>query len=377
MDKKNNMGKALEGYVVLFPGSVAEAMEQSLSPNSSSRSGDDPDPDTVRVVVQNLGGTIAYAEKPPPGSVWGDNNDDAAKATHEYVPKGRSPQTQLPQLGLMELREHATSALQRLTDFYLAQKRVALLPQVTTGAGDADTSSRYFGQPWMPKDMEWPTYGAEAIPMTFVLQLNVATLPDEVRTRLGNEGLLLFFHVGNEGDYPMDDDDNRSMSTVCVVSLTEEGECRAAPEGVKVSTPFLIDGWKEVADYPSYEDASLLDGYTECEISSPEVLLEFIGKGENLRNVSEREILDTPNHPLAPLHCIAADKLGGWPAWEQGNETPNAPSGVPMEYVMQVGYEGFKLPTETETSVAWPTWGRGHIFRSPEDGSFVYVWACD
>lgn len=69
--------------------------------------------------------------------------------------------------------------------------------------------------------------------------------------------------------------------------------------------------------------------------------------------------------------------MGGWPRWEQDDDTPQNQNGTRMIDLMQIGHEGLLLGDSDFKSIKWPTWGRGQIFFSPTTGEFKYVWACD
>jgi uncharacterized protein YwqG len=250
-------------------------------------------------------------------------------------------------------------------------KRDAFIPEVDPNASAPDKGSRYFGSPWMPAGMEWPHDGDA--PMSFVLQLDLATIPWRPEG-MPETGLLLFFHAEEYND-PED------QSFVVIVDQSSEGGLREAPDDeVAESSALPIIGWRKTVDVPHWEsrhdiegldddDDDLLDyGYQRDESGRHELITGDDGKGYEEADLVKRGVL-----PLA--HTFSGDKIGGWPYWEQGDDTPEDTDGTKWTYFMQVAYEGLRDPKIDNSSYAWPTWGTGHIYV--HKGQFMYVWACD
>lgn len=372
------MAWSLNGSVVLLEGSVEDAMKEVFSTPATAEGGvtlENPTVDMIRVVVQNLGGQIAYAEKPPAGSVYGDTNPDPSTATHEYVRSGASALTNLPQLTLSELKNRVQELLIHMRVFYTHHERSAYIPTLAAIEGE-EHASRYFGRPWLPNDFVWPVRGEANEPMKFVAQFNIASLPSEVAAICGGEGLLVFFH-DDGGDYPEGPGiiDNRSLSHVRVVHTNVAGGIRHEGHNEPGQT-YTITGWQAVKDHPHSESRRALEGYDDTtDYVQVETLVEFLEGGKNFNKIEEAQLRDDQEHTMASFHCFSCDKVGGWPAWEQGDETPVDSTGKPMTYVMQIGYEGLLLPPTDLSDVSWPTWGRGHIFYSAHDQEFIYLWS--
>lgn len=250
-------------------------------------------------------------------------------------------------------------------------KRDAFVPQVNPSATAIDDKgSRYFGNPWMPAGMEWPHDGDA--PMSFVLQLDLATIPWKPEG-MPDKGLLLFFHAEEYND-------PEEQSLIVIVDQFLEGGLREAPDDeVPQSRPLPIIGWRKTVDVPHWEsryaiegldddDDDQLDyGYQRSE-SGGDLITGMDGKGYEEADLVAGDVV-----PLA--HTFSGDKIGGWPYWEQGDDTPEDPDGARWTYFMQVGYEGLRDPKIDDRSFNWPTWGTGHIYF--HKGKFMYVWACD
>jgi Uncharacterized protein conserved in bacteria len=251
-------------------------------------------------------------------------------------------------------------------------KREAFIPKIDIEAEASEKGSRYFGAPWMPTDMEWPYDGD--IPMNFVLQLDLATVPWRPEG-MPNKGLLLFFHAEeyNEPDL---------QSLLVVVDSEGEGGLRNPPvaQGVYVNPALPISGWQKTVDTPSYESRYDIEGLADEDFEHIEDGcyhdeqrgLELI-LGEDGSGYDENQLVQTDTLPVS--HTFAGDKIGGWPFWEQGDDTPEDEDGNRWAYFMQVGYAGIRGVSLDKVAIDWPTWGTGHIYF--HEGEFLYVWACD
>lgn len=318
----------------------------------------------IRCDIERMGGEIAYAK--PPQRPYANYGRKLEEATHELVLDGADATTDLPKFSKVEIAARMASSHGDIAAFIEPHIRTAYIPVVAV-TDTPSTETRYFGRPWMPEDMEWPELDGD--PMHFVMQVDLATLPQKVGAVDPASGLLLFFH-GEEYD-----PDSQSM--LVVVDTSKPGGLRDLPEGVPENPALAICEWKEVIDFPWGDDADELDGYEEYE----DILTDFggctIGKytGTDGVEYTEKDGIEKGVRPL--FTTFGCDKLGGWPYWEQGNETPDDRDRNPMEYLMQIGHEGIILGEIDQDTINWPTWGRGHIFVSPATGEFKYVWACD
>jgi uncharacterized protein YwqG len=202
------------------------------------------------------------------------------------------------------------------------------------------TCSKYFGNPWMYENEEWPLISGT--PSIFVLQLNIETLPKEMSEELGGKGLLQFFYETNDYD----------SYIVRIVDLTKPGKVLKQPkvEGYKIPKEKIIIDWKEYVDYPHAEDLEEQPGYKE---------LEQLVQGNNLYI---NELL--PN-------TYQGDKLGGWPFWTQASEGTDG-----YIYQLDAGsfYGGVKVPAHAPNLFASD--GTGHIFIDKDSKEGEFLWAC-
>lgn len=319
--------------------------------------------DQARCTIQQLGGDIAYAK--PPLAPWSHPGPDKSEATHEFVPEGGKSLTSLPSITEKSLSELKSLAHSEFIKFLEPHKRVCFVPRVQS-TSSTTLESRYYGLPWMPQDMEWPTF--EGSPMNFVLQLNTKNLPEEWSSKI-KPGLLLFFHADQGSG--VDD------SSLILVDPSKDGALRPTPKGLKENPALTIVGWEKVSDYPWNETYRSFPGFEKFV----DVSMGFgsshagmaLGVDGNLH--SEKSVLEKKMEVLP--YTFECDKLGGWPRWEQGDETPHDREGQKMDFLMQVGFEGILFGLPEQTKIHWPTWGRGQIFFSTRTQEFKYVWACD
>lgn len=219
--------------------------------------------------------------------------------------------------------------------------------------------SKYFGTVWMEKDEQWPCLDdAGKMPALCVLQLNISTLPDEYKNKLGGSGLLQFFYQYNDGAYGSD-------SLVRKITNFENGGFVSQPleSGAKQYKEKTIIDWKSTKDYPhpqEFEESDEIEEILEGEDYDLDELLELTEE----------------------YNCIQGDKLGGWPFYTQGVENFG-------NFIFQIDagcfYDGKKFPANAKELFAGD--GTGHIFieefgefesseELADEDVYVFNWAC-
>ena len=233
------------------------------------------------------------------------------------------------------------------------------VPQVAPG-DSGPTASKYFGAPWLADGENWPEVTGE--PARFVLQLDVATLPAPMRALLGGQGLLQFFYqTGGGASWPKD---MRDLALVRLVhpdrvsggAVPQPEDAIDDIEGPRL--PLAIVGWEERSDLPRSEDYRLLR----------------IGRK---LDAAFKNLEDGPDDEIDEAY--QGDKLGGWPFWTQGNETPKDRRGRLMIPVYQIDagcfFDGLAVPAHAPGLFAGD--GTGHIFVSADDPhELCFLWAC-
>ena len=174
--------------------------------------------DQVRCAIEQMGGEIAYAK--PPAKHHANYGCKPEAATHELVADGADAVTELPKFSKAQIFGRKASSHADIEAFIGPHIRTAYVP-VVVAVEDQSTETRYFGRPWMPKDMEWPEL--EGKPMHFVMQVDLSSLPKKEAALGDTSGLLLFFH-GEEYD-------PENQSLLVVVDTSTPGGLRDLPGG--------------------------------------------------------------------------------------------------------------------------------------------------
>ena len=271
--------------------------------------------------------------------------------------------------------------------------------------------SKYFGIPWMPKGGRWPTF--EKTKMTFLLQLDLSELPAEMTDQLGiKEGLLQFFRsdegysenykdslvrivnpTKEEGGYkkpsksknnpqPPTPEEMAKFKSYSFKELYSDREAIRLKDKIHAYTAaagredrmtkgpaFKITSWEKFNDCPHFNEFSK----HEKGALFPELEVKF----EELDDVAEADIeeplwdtiyySEDDQYDIAKYQCQDTDKLGGYPCWVQGIETPVIKK-EKMKMFMQLSQNGHG---------AFDIDGNGQIFFLPSDPTVLkFVWAC-
>ena len=259
--------------------------------------------------------------------------------------------------------------------------RVAHIPVLDASEG-APQGSRYFGKPWLPVTTDWPLYEDE--PMNFILQIDLAEIPPQ--DGLPRSGLLSLFVAEDwEEDF---------SHAACFISPVDGSPAglRDHPEGREVADPVWISHYMPVVEHPGFASLYEKEPGTEKVEDHPDLangeLDDLMSDWVGMVRLSTGEIVNEKEaiESGAPYdyHCFYADKLGGWPNWMQGPETPNDSNDEPMIMVMQLGGDGGLVAGgggmvlgEGALEENPYLGGRGHIFYSPKTGELLYGYACD
>ncbi len=162
--------------------------------------------------------------------------------------------------------------------------RAAFLPE--TAPGVTGRSLLGVRAAHRPAGSPWPACGDCGAPMALIVQLDLACLPEPMPAWTGLAQLFLCTVGGC-------DVANEQAKGVLAELLTEDALALVeapASLSVEVLEPGTIVGWRRFAEDPEAEDLARLSlgGEANDELPRP----------------------------------LRADKLGGWPAWEQGLEWP-------------------------------------------------------
>jgi uncharacterized protein YwqG len=230
----------------------------------------------------------------------------------------------------------------KLTPF----RRQAWIPEVVDSDGEPATS-KFSGQPWLPRGEVWPACGNCGQPLQLFVQLNARDLPTEAEQRLGG-GILQLFYCTNEQPHCESECEAffpNAQSTLLRL-LPPPGAAGMGfvepPSGM--FPPKRIVSWTEVADYPNEEELEELG----------------VSLGDE-----EADALAGQDYPRS------GEKLLGWPAWVQSVEYPSCSE---CEGRMELL---FQIDSEQNLPYMFGDVGTGHITQCPvHKHQLAFGWAC-
>lgn len=181
-------------------------------------------------------------------------------------------------------------------------KRKAWKPITIHGDSEME-ASKFSGIPVLEPAEQWPACKHCGEPMQLFVQLNIAHLPDRLKGFLQMEsGFLQMFYCTNVEPY-CEEECNANLpfgesSLVRVVDPESPGfTMDPTDEDFYFPARTIID-WKEVSDYPNWEE------------------LQDMGI----------ELTDEENDVLNEMEVpVDGDKFAGWPYWIQGVQYPRCP----------------------------------------------------
>jgi uncharacterized protein YwqG len=217
---------------------------------------------------------------------------------------------------------------------------------VTRKGDKIGSGSKFSGKPWLAKGETYPECQNCGKPMQLFLQLNLQDLPKPLLGEFG-EGLLQMFYCTNSE--PACEVDCEAFFPFAKSELLRVIQPKGEPQEIDEALPVdsfparTITGWKELNDYPNWEEAEQLG----LELSDDEI------------------------EAMEDYYPISGDKLGGWPNWVQGVEYPACPScGETMRLV-------FQLDSEDNLPYMFGDVGCGHITQCKTHKEQVaFGWAC-
>lgn len=225
--------------------------------------------------------------------------------------------------------------------------RVAYVPRVEDRDG-APKDSKFAGTPYLSDDEEWPACRNCGKPLQLFVQLNSASLPEDLADAYGPGIVQLFYCVSTDPHCESECGPGSPFSE-CILARRIEpavtSRVREEPRSLPMWQPRRIVGWEPEADLPHPLELRRLG---------------IKPTGE------ERDELDARKNPLI------GEKLGGWPLWVQDVEYPSCPTcSEPMEMVFQLDSLEKHLP------YMFGDVGCGHLVqcRNHKD-QLTFGWAC-
>jgi hypothetical protein len=232
----------------------------------------------------------------------------------------------------------------------------------------------------MPHNEEWPVndYGVK---LGFVMQINIADLPGEIRERLGGKGLVAMFYDVDADWNPHYEgpEDHETAAVFRRYDTSADGGIRL---GRKLEgNPQRIASWRAALDYPDFADFSVgaeMDVAVQKFIvdynfhpsdshyrrrgkpASDDAVMSFMKSAEKIWGAEACDAETAAN--ATDRYCATGDKLAGWPAWDGGRRWPeNEGRRMALFYqfdLMDPVWTGFSF---------WRGDERGHLFFDEQD----------
>ena len=260
--------------------------------------------------------------------------------------------------------KHSIEEVRRALQPWLEHhRRSAWMPLVEEGdAGLA--ASKLGGMPWLAEGEAWPTCGSCGEKMRLLLQLDLRTIPPEIREQVGNGLLQLFYCIENaEGKCVADAWAPFQPGKLVRIVKTPSLPVRRGADGPSFECKSIV-GWESAADYPHPPEHDELGIEYHFDFNKREVKILCPSFGLTFDGVPE-------SAPEEIATALAGEKLGGWPLWVQGVEYPDCPEcGRRMRHV-------FQLDSERNVPFMFGDCGVGHITQCPDHLDVVaFGWAC-
>lgn len=231
-------------------------------------------------------------------------------------------------------------------------KKVCFKPIVEINESHLEYSgSKYFGKTWLSNKETWPTdsYGNY---LTFVLQLDINTLPEKYRKLLGKTGLFQLFVNGQESD----------DSLMRIVYPDNSGSYYEQPVNSDNFQNYTINGKKpQQKIITSWE---MFDDYPHIEEVFDDKLGDVWQEIQTIWNDRQEDEI------FKKLKTFEGDKLGGYAFWAQAGSTSEG-------LLFQLNASSGKEPTElAHAPTLFASDGTELVFFDDENESFYFDWAC-
>jgi hypothetical protein len=238
--------------------------------------------------------------------------------------------------------------------------RPSFRPEIRHGDGPL-AASKFGGTPYLPAGEEWPVCPGCGEPMQFFVQLDLASLPEELSFSHRAGLVQLFYCTGIEPPCEVEhaawEPGARSVLARWLPPVAAgSAKRRKGQVPPHQGYPRRALGWKPAA----------VTRWTRIAAEVP-------GYGEPLGDPAASELLDEHFDDLYERDVVArtGDKLGGWPAWVQDPVYPRCElCERPMRYLLQLESGGL-------CGHQFGDLGAGHLFQCDEHPEKVaFSWAC-
>ena len=228
---------------------------------------------------------------------------------------------------------------------------------------NTNSLSWFGGTPTASGDGKWPACAQCKKPMQFFMQIDLATLPATFETPLRDGVLQLFYCSSDDG---MCDTWEAFTGTHELRIINASSDLVAHPATITPFAKSVISDWQPFVDAPSTAEHELLGIKYDYDFSKKTVSVAADDYGINLRDLN----IDL-NVAEAISESSGGDKLGGWPAWVQGEEYPACPECHRRMDLL------FQIDSNDNLDYMFGDVGCAHITQCKEHPNVLaFAWAC-
>ena len=273
---------------------------------------------------------------------------------------------------------HAIDIYRRIV---LPKMATTYIPRFSLDENPSPLGSRYHGMPWVPDDIIKDLDGYQ-----YLFQIDCDAIPEAALEKIPEaRGKLLTFFV----------DSHKEMGHPLFLDKAAHGALRPQFQSVVDVPPGVITSWEEIPCTPDFNtlydifalsedpDVQALENFMEDIMgddarSELEQITLVPAEGSNdIRVVSISDVIDHKFTKDILYSCPEQDRLAGWPAFVQGDETPEG-GRLLYQWTWNKGILFLDNGTSGQKQLLsnGPHYGRNHIYVMP-DGSLTFRMACD
>lgn len=224
--------------------------------------------------------------------------------------------------------------------------RFAYIPEAEVRPYRFSGASKIGGFPYLRDKDDWPVCPNCGKNMQLFLQLNLSELPEKP-----SSGLVQLFYCTTEEpqcELELEACSPFSKAVVCRKIAFDGPSETIVPKIDDLFEEHVITGWKQVKDYPHFEEYERLG--IDLDISD-----------------DVYELMELREEGLP----VGKDKLFGWPYWIQSLGYPaDSITGTQMELL-------FQFDSKDNLPYMFGDAGIGHLTVSPDnEGELAFGWAC-